>query len=104
MSQGHRYIDSDAHVLEPRDMWERYLDPAFRDEMPRTTVGYAGDPYGYVLECWVHGVGMPSYLIGTPAPLPGLKEALRWSRRSGTTTKRAGCPLSIQRLAMAAAR
>jgi predicted TIM-barrel fold metal-dependent hydrolase len=75
MHDGYRYIDGDGHVLEPPDMWERYLDPAFRDEMPRTFVGYAGDPYAYVLECWVHGVGMPSYLVGTSAPLPGLKEA-----------------------------
>ena len=24
-------IDADAHILEPPDLWERYLDPAFRD-------------------------------------------------------------------------
>ena len=74
MYEGHRYIDADSHVLEPRDMWENYLDPEFRSEMPRSWVGYEGDPYGYVLEVWVNGVGMPSYLIGRNAPMPGLKE------------------------------
>ena len=23
-------IDADGHVLEPPDLWERYLEPAFR--------------------------------------------------------------------------
>jgi uncharacterized protein len=39
---GLRVIDSDMHVLEPPDLWQRYIDPAFRhvapvglSEMPR---------------------------------------------------------------------
>ena len=24
-------IDADAHILEPPDLWQRYIDPAFRD-------------------------------------------------------------------------
>ena len=24
-------IDADGHILEPPDLWERYIDPAFRD-------------------------------------------------------------------------
>jgi hypothetical protein len=36
MRNGYRFIDSDAHVLEPRDMFEKYLEPQFRAEMPRS--------------------------------------------------------------------
>jgi hypothetical protein len=31
---GFRVLDSDIHVIEPRDLWARYLDPAFRDRAP----------------------------------------------------------------------
>jgi len=72
---GHRYIDSDGHVLEPSDLWERYLDPGFRDEMPTSHVGYVGEDYAYSLECRVHGVAMPNFLEGVTAPMPGLEEA-----------------------------
>src|SRR5438874_407089 len=30
MPDRYRLIDSDAHVLEPADMFEKYLEPAFR--------------------------------------------------------------------------
>ncbi|MBI3742875.1 MAG: hypothetical protein HY261_01115, partial [Chloroflexi bacterium] len=36
MYKGHRYIDNDSHVLEPSDLWEKYLEPQFRAEAPRT--------------------------------------------------------------------
>jgi predicted TIM-barrel fold metal-dependent hydrolase len=29
-----RVIDADGHVLEPADLWERYIDPEFRDGCP----------------------------------------------------------------------
>ncbi len=32
---GFQVFDSDMHVLEPPDMWERYIDPEFRDRAPR---------------------------------------------------------------------
>jgi predicted TIM-barrel fold metal-dependent hydrolase len=31
---GLRVIDSDMHVLEPPDLWQRYIDPAFRHVAP----------------------------------------------------------------------
>ena len=30
-----RFIDSDSHILEPNNIWERYLEPKFRSETPR---------------------------------------------------------------------
>ena len=32
---GFRVFDSDMHIMEPPDLWERYIDAAFRDQAPR---------------------------------------------------------------------
>ena len=34
---GFRVMDSDMHIVEPADLWERYIDPAFRDRAPQGT-------------------------------------------------------------------
>ena len=35
MLNGFKVSDVDMHILEPYDLWERYIDPAFADEAPR---------------------------------------------------------------------
>ena len=30
MLKGYRIVDADSHVLEPHDIWEKYLEPAFK--------------------------------------------------------------------------
>ncbi len=47
MYEGHRYIDADAHVLEPSGIWEKYLEPRYRTPMLRSIVEYAGDPLAF---------------------------------------------------------
>ncbi|MGH9270834.1 MAG: hypothetical protein ACRDZ2_06145, partial [Ilumatobacteraceae bacterium] len=37
-----RAVDADGHILEPPDLWETYIDPAFRDRALRIVV----DEYG----------------------------------------------------------
>src|SRR5262249_3507786 len=32
---GLKVMDSDMHIVEPVDLWERYMDPAFKDRAPR---------------------------------------------------------------------
>ena len=32
---GYKIIDSDMHIMEPPDLWERYIDPQFRSQAPR---------------------------------------------------------------------
>ena len=32
---GFKVFDSDMHVLEPVDLWQRYIDPEFKDRAPR---------------------------------------------------------------------
>ena len=35
MPNGHGFIDSDAHIIEPEDMFEKYLDSRYRSAMPK---------------------------------------------------------------------
>ena len=43
MKDGFKVFDSDMHVLEPVDLWERYIDPPFRHRAPRGTQRKATD-------------------------------------------------------------
>ena len=33
--RGFRLIDAEMHVMEPTDLWQRYIDPEFRSRAPR---------------------------------------------------------------------
>src|SRR5215470_3975539 len=37
MKQGFKVMDSDIHVQEPHDLWDRYIEPSFKDRAPRVT-------------------------------------------------------------------
>ena len=40
MKEGYRFVDCDMHIMEPVDLFEKYLDPAFRHRVtssPRPT-------------------------------------------------------------------
>ena len=43
MKDGLRFVDSDMHVMEPPDLFERYLDPTFKDRIS-VPVGVDGRP------------------------------------------------------------
>src|SRR6202045_4364676 len=38
-------IDCDGHILEPADLWEKYIDPKYRDRAMRIRVGDDGFEY-----------------------------------------------------------
>ena len=57
---GFRLLDSDMHIIEPPDLWERYIDPAFKSQAPR---GWPGPENPSVLE--VAGKVMPR-IAATP--------------------------------------
>jgi len=42
MSRAYNIIDADGHVLEPLDLWQRYMDPAYRDRAPQLFVDTDG--------------------------------------------------------------
>src|SRR6266567_3905197 len=40
--QGFKVMDSDMHIMEPPDLWQKYIDPEFREQAPMglTSVNY----------------------------------------------------------------
>ncbi|MBD2444323.1 amidohydrolase [Dolichospermum sp. FACHB-1091] len=44
MLNGYKIIDADAHVIEPPDMWVKYLDPEFREFAPSHDMKIKGEP------------------------------------------------------------
>ncbi|HXG19588.1 MAG TPA: hypothetical protein VNN62_11010, partial [Methylomirabilota bacterium] len=38
-------IDADGHILEPPDLWEKYIDPQYRDKAIRVRVNSEGEEY-----------------------------------------------------------
>src|SRR3954454_11950699 len=38
MTRTYNVIDADGHILEPLDLWDRYMDPKFRDRAPRLVI------------------------------------------------------------------
>ena len=45
MSECHQpgILDADAHVLEPRDTWQKYIEPRYKDRAPVGTKNYLVD-------------------------------------------------------------
>jgi len=43
MKDGLRFVDSDMHIMEPPDLFDRYLDPAFKHRVT-VQVGADGRP------------------------------------------------------------
>ena len=42
MTRQYNVIDSDGHVLEPVDLFAKYIDPAYRDRAPRLIIDTDG--------------------------------------------------------------
>jgi uncharacterized protein len=42
MARTYNVIDADGHVLEPVDIWDKYIDPAYRERAPRLIVDTDG--------------------------------------------------------------
>jgi len=38
MTRAYKCIDADGHILEPIDLWDRYMDPAHREHAPRLII------------------------------------------------------------------
>ena len=76
MYKGFRYIDNDSHILEPSDLWERYLEPEFRAGAPRTISRWdrpsdlglteSADRIVFHQETHIGGHSFPHFDTGTP--------------------------------------
>ena len=49
---GFRMIDAEMHVMEPVDLWERYIDPEFKARAPRRLNERRWDIRTVVLAPW----------------------------------------------------
>ena len=63
MSDGYRFIDSDAHIIEPEDMFEKYLEPKYHAAMPKAWANYRGEPLGFGLEVRIPNPDGGEYLM-----------------------------------------
>jgi uncharacterized protein len=63
MWNGFKVIDSDAHHHEPMDMWDRYLEPDFRDRVPKV-IGMRRNFYVYAHDDKL----FPIFDAGSPIP------------------------------------
>ena len=42
MKDGFKVIDADRHVIEPSDLWDRYMEPEFRGRVKIAGPGQTG--------------------------------------------------------------
>jgi predicted TIM-barrel fold metal-dependent hydrolase len=42
MARAYNVVDADGHILEPLDLWDKYIEPKFRDRAPRIVKGDNG--------------------------------------------------------------
>jgi predicted TIM-barrel fold metal-dependent hydrolase len=105
MRNGYRFIDSDAHVIEPADMFEKYLEPKFRSPMPIAQTDYRGEPLAFSFKLVIPSASGGEYVMpfgrdpldaaalartggasfdaGSPVALPGHDEAYAEFARHG---------------------
>jgi len=50
MARSYHVVDADGHILAPLDLWERYMDPAFRDRAPRMVTDNATGTERLIIE------------------------------------------------------
>ncbi|HEY7252333.1 MAG TPA: amidohydrolase family protein [Methylomirabilota bacterium] len=81
-----RVVDADGHVLEPADLWVKYLEPAYRDRAIRI----ARDPEGYEV-LLIDGQPLKT-LRGQLGALGGIDMDTRELLTRGHVTYAEGCP------------
>src|SRR2546425_11471010 len=75
MKDGLRFVDSDMHIMEPPDLFERYLDPKFRHRVS-VPVGLDGRPS--------RGTAGSIVIDGVPTAAADLQQYRKRIRRSST--------------------
>src|SRR5256885_17219621 len=80
MKEGYRFVDCDMHIMEPPELFEKYLDPEFK---PRVTsslrrmeggaTGMRGPPTWYFAGQPLSNEGLVSQYNRLPGPLVGAR-------------------------------
>ena len=79
MTREYNVIDADGHVLEPPDLWERYIEPRYRDRCPKLVIDGEGNESFFVDETFDFGLRRRGK---EPATL-GAARLDRFARRRG---------------------
>jgi uncharacterized protein len=64
MTRAYNVIDADGHILEPLDLWDKYMDPEFFERRPRFVIDDNGKE-----RLSVDGMLLPSTIEGTTLPV-----------------------------------
>jgi predicted TIM-barrel fold metal-dependent hydrolase len=78
MARSYRVIDADGHVLEPIDLWDRYMDPKYRARAPRLFVDHDGKERLRVEDQVIGGPKGLSHLGAIGARQGGIPEHMRY--------------------------
>src|ERR1041385_6662189 len=62
MARAYNVVDADGHILEPLDLWDRYIDPRFRERRPRFVIDDNGK----------ERLGVEGKLLGNPRGIGSL--------------------------------
>jgi predicted TIM-barrel fold metal-dependent hydrolase len=79
-------VDADGHVLEPRDVWQRYLEPKYRDDAIRIERDAEG------VECLLVENKVHPALRGTLGALGGIEMDSTDLMTVGSRSYEDGCP------------
>lgn len=66
MLNGYQIIDADSHVFEPNDMWEKYLEPAFKSFAPSPDMRIKGEAIYYKMSDAVTNKGAKQIVQAHP--------------------------------------
>jgi predicted TIM-barrel fold metal-dependent hydrolase len=79
-------VDADGHVLEPRDTWQKYLEPKYRPDAIRIEKDDRG------IECLLVENKVHPALYGTLGALGGIEMDAKELRTPGARSYEDGCP------------
>jgi uncharacterized protein len=83
MARQYNCVDADGHILEPLDLWQKYMDPAFRDRAPRIIMGNNGKEQLVVDEHRVGDGNLGIGRIGAVGARQGVVEADTMAYKDG---------------------
>ena len=83
MARQYNCVDADGHILEPLDLWQKYMDPGFRDRAPRIVKGNNGKEQLIVDEHRVGDGNLGIGRIGAVGARQGVVEADTMAYKDG---------------------
>ena len=83
MGRAYNVIDADGHILEPLDLWDKYIEPKFRDRAPRIEKGENGKERLVIEEHMVGNGQLGIGRIGAVGARQGVVEADTMAYKDG---------------------